>query len=134
VLFDVKPSAVEAVLARRPNSPGIAQIRHLIHGDAAIVLSKLEKRFLQTLESRNLPIPVTNRRYAGYYVDCRWPGHGLVVELDSYRFHSSRRSWEQGHRREMQTRALGNEFRRYTYADVFEDPALMLADLRGLLL
>src|SRR3954447_16845468 len=41
----------------------------------------------------HLPLPKTNRRKGAHYVDCRWPG--LTVELDSYRFHHSRHSWEQ---------------------------------------
>jgi len=36
--------------------------------------------------------------------------------------------------REREARARGDEFRRYTYGDVFERPALMLAELRALLL
>jgi very-short-patch-repair endonuclease len=66
-------------------------------------------------------------------VDYRWPEHRLTVELDSYRFHNSRHAWEQDRRREREARARGDVFRRYTYADVFEDPRLMLADLRSLL-
>jgi hypothetical protein len=55
------------------------------------------------------------------------------VELDSYRFHHSRHAWEQDRRRERDARARGDEFRRYTWADVFEEPAQMLAELRRLL-
>ena len=63
-------------------------------------------------------------------MDCRWPEYGLTVELDSYRFHNTRHAWEQDHRREREARARGDDFRRYTYGDVFENPAPMLAELR----
>jgi hypothetical protein len=36
-------------------------------------------------------------------------------------------------RREREAHARSDEFRRYTYGDVFEDPRLMLAELRALL-
>jgi hypothetical protein len=36
-------------------------------------------------------------------------------------------------RREREARARGDEFRRYTYGDVFDDPRIMLAELRALL-
>jgi hypothetical protein len=36
-------------------------------------------------------------------------------------------------RREREARARGDEFRRYTYRDVFDDPKLMLAELEKLL-
>jgi hypothetical protein len=55
------------------------------------------------------------------------------VELDGYQFHNSRRSWEQDRRREREARARGDEFRRYTYGDVLEEPRYMLAELRQLL-
>ena len=66
-------------------------------------------------------------------VDCRWPRHRLTVELDSYRFHNSRYAWEQDRKREREARARGDEFRRYTWGDVFETPQLTLQDLRPLL-
>jgi hypothetical protein len=55
------------------------------------------------------------------------------VELDSYRYHRSRHSWEKDRQREREARTRGDEFRRYTYRDVFEDPQFMLAELRKLL-
>jgi very-short-patch-repair endonuclease len=68
------------------------------------------------------------------YVDCRWPHSRLTVELDSYRYHHSRHAWEQDRRREREVRARGDEFRRCTYGDVSEEQALMLAEVRKLLL
>jgi hypothetical protein len=64
-------------------------------------------------------------------VDCRWPG--LTVELDGYRFHNSRYSWEQDRRREREARAREDEFRRYTWWDVNEGRRQMVAELRGLI-
>ncbi len=66
-------------------------------------------------------------------MDCRWPAHRLTVELDGYRFHSSRRAWEQDRRREREARLRGDEFRRFSWHDVFEEPAYMLGELRKLL-
>ena len=64
--------------------------------------------------------------------DCRWPALGLTVELDGYRYHRSRHAWEQDLRREREAHARGDEFRRYTYGDVTDDPTRMLAELREL--
>src|SRR5215218_1881254 len=127
------PAQVEAVLGRRPNSPGAAKLRAVLHGDAPVILSNLEKRFLQLLREAGLPLPQTNRPAGGRYVDCRWPDHRLTVELDSYRYHHSRHAWEQDRRREREARARGDEFRRYTWSDVFEQPKQMLTELRALL-
>ena len=96
-----------------------------------VTLSKLEAGFLTRLKRAGLALPETNRPAGGRRVDCRWPEQRLTVELDGYRYHHSRHAWEQDHRREREARARGDEFRRYTYGDVFEEPELMLAELRG---
>ncbi|MBD0282810.1 MAG: hypothetical protein ICV69_11560 [Thermoleophilaceae bacterium] len=56
----------------------------------------------------------------------------LTVELDSYTYHHSRHSWEQDRRREREAYARGDDFRRYTWGDVFERPDMMLTELRAL--
>jgi very-short-patch-repair endonuclease len=96
-------------------------------------LSQLEAAFIALLTSEHLPIPQTNRPKGSYYVDCRWPQHNLTVELDSYRYHNSRQSWERDRQREREARARGDEFRRYTWNDVFAQPRPMLQDLSRLL-
>jgi hypothetical protein len=133
VRYGTTPAAVEAVLARCPTNPGARKLRRVIHGDIHVTLSKLEVRFLELLLSEGLPLPVTNRPAGGRRVDCRWPEQQLTVELDGYRFHNSRHSWEQDRRREREARARGDDFRRYTYEDVTGDPTPMLAELRPLL-
>jgi len=132
VRYGTTPKAVEAVLAQRPNSHGAKKLRRVIHGDVHVTLSKLERRFLELLRDERLPLPVTNRLAGGRRVDCRWPEHRLTVELDGYRFHNSRHSWEQDRRREREARARGDDFRRYTFGDVMESPNDVLAELRYL--
>ncbi len=126
------PDDVEGVLQRRPNSPGAGDVRRVLHGDAPVLLSRLERRFLRLLHDHGLPLPETNRRVDGRLVDCRWPQHRLTVELDGYRYHRSRHAWEQDRRREREARARGDDFRRFTYGDVAQ-PREMLAELGAVL-
>jgi len=133
VRYGTTPKAVEAVLARRPNNPGAKKLRRVLHGDVKVTLSTLEARFLELLIDAGLPLPETNRPAGGRRVDCRWPEQRLTVELDGYQFHNSRHSWELDRLREREARARGDEFRRFTYGDVFERPALMLAELVSLI-
>ena len=126
------PDEVDLVAARRSNAPGVRNLRQVLHGDIPVTLSKLEAGFLTLLRRNGLALPETNRVAGGRRVDCRWPERRLTVELDGYRYHRSRHAWEQDRRREREARARGDEFRRYTYGDVLEDPALMLAELRAL--
>jgi very-short-patch-repair endonuclease len=133
VKHHIRPEAVERVLARRHNWPGARDLRRVIRGDEPVSLSKLESSFIAVLRRDRLPLPETNRRVDRRYVDCRWPKHRLTVELDSYRYHGTRHAWELDIDRERQARARGDEFRRYTWRDVVEDPEPMLTDLRELL-
>jgi hypothetical protein len=67
--------------------------------------SPKEMSFLRRLGDQHLPLPETNRPAGGRRVDCRWPEHRL----------------------------RGDEFRRFTWADVIDSPDYMLAELRRLL-
>jgi hypothetical protein len=127
------PRDVDAVLARRPTSPGAAKLRRILHGDARITLSRLERAFITLLEAEGLPLPVTNRPAGGRRVDCRWPDHRVTVELDSYRFHNSRHSWEADRFRERQAYARGDQFRRYTWDDVTKRRRMVVREMRALL-
>jgi very-short-patch-repair endonuclease len=124
---------VATVLERVPNAKGAAVLRAVMTGDIKVTLSKLEKRFLELLAQHGLPLPDTNKVTDGRRIDCGWPDHKLTVELDGWRFHNSRHSWEQGNERERQARRRGDRFRRFTYADVVEDPTYMLGELAKLL-
>jgi very-short-patch-repair endonuclease len=127
------PSQVEAVLDRHPGSRGAGQLRRILRGEENITLSPLERGFLALLRDAGLALPQTNRPVGGRRVDCHWPQLRLTVELDGYRYHRSRHAWEQDRRRERDARSRGDEFRRYTYGDVFDDPGPMLSELRALL-
>jgi very-short-patch-repair endonuclease len=133
IRYGTTPREVEEILARRRTPPGAKKLRRVLMGDVHVSLSALERRFLALLRDVGLPLPVTNRPVGGRYVDCRWVERRLTVELDGYRYHSSRHAWELDRKREREAYARGDDFRRYTYGDVFEKPAPMLAELRSVL-
>ena len=130
--YRTTPRDVAAVLARRPNTNGAAKLRAVLEGEP-VSLSRLESKFLELLREAGLPLPLTNKVASGKRVDCRWPEHKLTVELDSYRFHNSRHSWEQDRIRERQAYARGDDLRHYCWGDVFERPGPMLRELRLLI-
>jgi very-short-patch-repair endonuclease len=133
VRYRTTPKQIEAVLKRRPNVKGSAALRRVLRGDTKLTLSKLEKRFLGLLEGNGLELPTTNKKIDGRYVDCRWPKRKLTIELDSYRYHGTRHAWEQDRKRERGARRRGDDFRRFTWGDVFEEPEPMLEELRPIL-
>ena len=129
VRFGVRPEHVEAVLKRRPTSPGAGKLRRVIRGDERVLLSELERGFIALLRKHNLPLPKTNIPKDGHWVDCRWPDRNLTVELDTYRYHSTRHAWERDQKRERKARARCDDYRRYVWGDVFEAPAELIAEL-----
>jgi hypothetical protein len=133
VRYRTTPRQVGEALERRPNAPGTRSLRSVLLGDEPALLSRLERRFRTLLIGEGLPLPETNRRAGSHRVDCHWGEYRLTVELDSYRFHNSRHSWEADRQRERDARARGDDHRRYTWRDVAEDPRPMLAELRRLL-
>src|SRR3954451_7863524 len=73
VRYRLTPAHLADALARRPrNTPGAPNLRRIVHGDARVTLSPLERRFLELLAEHGLPLPRTNRPAGAYYVDCRW--------------------------------------------------------------
>ena len=136
-LADIAASLPDYLLGRACHEAdvrhSVTPVRRIIHGDVPISLSRLESRFVERLRDAGLALPQTNRSVGGRRVDCRWPDRRLTVELDGFRYHRTRHAWDQDRLRERQARVRGDEFRRYTYRDVFEDPAFMLAELRSLL-
>jgi hypothetical protein len=132
VRWRVGPEEVQRVLDRHPRAHGAPRLRRVMTGETRVTLSLLESRFLAVLRAAGVELPETNRRVGTRYVDCRWPGR-LTVELDSYAFHNTRYAWEQHHQRARETRKRGEEFRRYTWFDVNEEPEPMVEEVRKIL-
>ncbi|MFP5361668.1 MAG: hypothetical protein ACLGI5_02935 [Thermoleophilia bacterium] len=114
---------VEACIARNPRRHGIRKLRTALGAD--VTLSHLERRFLGVLRRHRLALPRTNIDVDGDKVDCHWPQFGLTVELVSFRYHATRHGFESDVARRRRSRHVA-----YTYGDVFERTAAMLADLR----
>lgn len=133
IKYGTTPREVGAILDRRPNIRGAGRLRRIVEGDDPITISRLERRFLSLIRRAGLPLPTTNQAAGHRRVDCRWPHARLTVELDGYRYHNSRHAWERDRQREREARARGDEFRRYTWADVTDEPEATAAELRALL-
>src|SRR4051812_16568523 len=133
VKYGTTPRDVEAVLGRRPNSKGARTLRLIANGGIKVSLSVLEREFLEVLKRLGLPLPDTNVKVGKYRVDCRWLDRKVTIELVSFKYHNSRYAWDRDHDREREARRRGDEWRRFTYDDVFRDQSYMVAELRKLL-
>ncbi len=80
-----------ACLARRRGKPGARALRSALEraGGPALTRSEAEERFLGLVREAQLPPPQTNVQVDGCELDFLWRDHGIAVEVDGYRFHSS---------------------------------------------
>ena len=117
-----RPEDVLACIERNPHKPGAAKLLHALGGD--VTLSVLEDRFVALLRAHRLPPPRTNVDEAGDKVDCHWPDLDLTIELQSYRFHASRRAFEADIARRRRSNHVA-----FTYGDVVERPAQTIREL-----
>ena len=76
---------------RRVGTPAIAAALAARAAGATVTRSELEERFLHLLERHGLPRPRTNTYIDGLEVDCAWPAHRLIVELDGHAAHGTLR-------------------------------------------
>jgi hypothetical protein len=93
----VNPLAFDALLTRSRGHHGAGKLRAALNhlqDDPPWTQSELERHFLEFIRAHHLPEPQTNVVVDGVVVDCFWPEHNLIAELDSYRFHRDRRTFE----------------------------------------
>jgi predicted transcriptional regulator of viral defense system len=94
--------------------------------------SQLEEAFLAIIDDAGLPRPRINTQVCGFEVDAYWPERRLVVEVDSYRYHRSRRSFESDRRRDIAIQAAGIRAARITDRRIQHEPKAVTEDLRRL--
>jgi hypothetical protein len=99
---------VAAVLERGSRARGAPLLRRLIMGGRpAFTRSAAEERFLALIRKGGLPSPETNVPVGGTEVDFLWRSERVVVEVDGFAYHSSRRAFESDRRRDARLASLG---------------------------
>jgi very-short-patch-repair endonuclease len=93
----------------------------------AFTRSEAEQRFLTLIRKAQLPLPEANVRVGNYEVDFLWRRQALVVEVDGYAFHSSRRRFENDRRRDALLTAGGLNVLRVTWRQVVHEPEAISA-------
>jgi very-short-patch-repair endonuclease len=95
--------------------------------------SEGERRLKALCRAANLPMPRTNARVAGYEVDAYWPAQRLIVEIDGYRYHSSRQAFERDRRKDAALTAAGYRVVRITWRRLRYESYAVAAELAVLL-
>ena len=76
--------------------------------NAPLARSGWEDGFPAFCERNDLPQPVMNAVVAGHEVDALFPDEKVIVELDSWEFHSSRQAFEDDRDKDADTAAAGH--------------------------
>jgi very-short-patch-repair endonuclease len=118
-----------------PNHPGAAAVKGLLARDGGAVMTRSggERRLRALLREAGLPQPRSNEFLHGFEVDLYWPEYRLVVELDSYSFHSKRRTFERDRRKDQVLETRGIRVIRITGAQLKYEPYAVIALLAQLL-
>lgn len=97
----VRAADLDRLPDRYAGRRGSATLRAVLgraHGPQ-LTRSEAEVRFLALIRRAKLPAPRANVALDGYEIDFLWPDHKLAVEVDGFRFHDSRASFERDRRR-----------------------------------
>jgi hypothetical protein len=121
-LFDLK--AVQEVLSRSDGRRGVKALSLVL--TAAVpkerTRSALEQAFLDFCDQRGIPRPKVNTHPDGPEVDMVWPQQGLIVELDGYQGHRTRRAFEGDRRRDAAHLLKGLRTIRVTHRWLTQEP------------
>jgi hypothetical protein len=134
-LFDLP--ALQAALAADPGRPGSPALLALLadmkdHG-VTLTRSDVEALTLELCLDHGLPRPQVNRYDNELEVDFRWPEQRLIVEVDGWQFHRSRRAFVTDRARDRAALKTGWRVARFPAVEVQRTPDAVAAELQALL-
>jgi very-short-patch-repair endonuclease len=134
------PTSLAALVARYPTRTGTKTIRRLLNArdiGRNITKHQLELRFLAFLDAHRLPRPRINATVDVHpkpkEVDCLWPDHRLIAELDGFAAHGTRTAFEEDRDRDRALLVSGYRVTRITWRQIAEEEEALADALRSLL-
>jgi very-short-patch-repair endonuclease/predicted transcriptional regulator of viral defense system len=100
------------------------------HG-TQLTRSPLEDRLLPLLDGHSLPRPRMNLHVEGYEGDAVWPAAQLVVELDGWDGHRTRRAFQHDRTKANALTNAGWTVLRFTHDDLVRRPEIVVAGVRN---
>jgi very-short-patch-repair endonuclease len=121
-------SQLEDVVARANGRRGAKRLARLLAGAGTTrTRADSEERLLDLLRRAQLPAPILNHPLHGYEADFYWPDHGLVLEMDSWDWHSGRRAFERDRRKSAVLTAAGLRVTHSTWTQAESEPLAVVA-------
>ncbi|MGI8864265.1 MAG: DUF559 domain-containing protein [Solirubrobacteraceae bacterium] len=127
----VTRAQVRDVVGRIPNRRGGGRLLALVNASrtTTVTRSEAEERFLALIRKAQLPDPAANVRLQGFMVDFLWRRERIVVEVDGYRYHGSRRRFEDDRTKGAVLAAAGFQVIRVTWRQMENEPYAVIARL-----
>lgn len=131
----VTPAEIAELVARAGGHKGRGRLAELTatRRSVAVTRSEAEERLLALIRQAQLPLPAVNARVAGYEVDFWWRRERFVVEVDGFRFHSTRRAFEHDRRKDAALLAAGVDTMRVTWRQLAFEPYAVIARIAAAL-
>lgn len=118
-------------IERNPGKAGVRRLATLLDRQAPKRPKReLERRLLKLIRSSGLPEPEVNAFLLGKERDLIWREARVVVEADSYTFHSDARTWARDIGKTNELQLAGYVVLRFTWFDVAERPGWVIAEIR----
>lgn len=125
----VRRAELRRLVSRHQGAPGSRIVRRLLQADPPLTRSEAEDRLLELIRSASLPDPRTNVKVEGLEVDCYWPEHGVIVEVDGFAYHGSAAAFERDRSRDRRLTASGRAVIRVTWRQLDKEPLAVIAQL-----
>jgi very-short-patch-repair endonuclease len=94
---------------------------------STITRSHAEEALLDMVRKAGLPDPECNVALHGFTVDALWRADRIVVEVDSYQFHTSKFAFERDRRKDAVLHQAGWEVMRITWNQLDREPYAVVA-------
>jgi very-short-patch-repair endonuclease len=127
----VTPADLEDVIARGRGRTGRRVLRALLDDELDPTLNRSdgEQRMMALIRMAQLPEPIVYAKLYGFEADFYWPAHRVVVEVDSYGFHTTHWAYERDCRKDAVLRAHGLPPLRFSWRQIAEDPFVVIAQV-----
>lgn len=116
----------------RPGAP-VLRASFGAGGELVLTRSEAEERLLDLIRGARLPSPEINVAVGPFEVDFLWRAEGVVVEVDGFRYHGSRGSFEADRGRDAALAARGLTVCRVTWRQLTHERDATLARVAGIL-
>lgn len=100
-------SSLVELLARHPRDPATKRLLPFVQAPTGMTRSQLEDLFVDFARRYGLPEPTINKRRGRREPDFLFPDEGVIVEIDSWKFHGDRDSFERDRDRDADHLAEG---------------------------